>query len=701
MKARTLIALALGGILFAAQAQAAVKNLSREHVADELLMKFAAGKIGVQAQAQLLKSLGATVAHRFDSGALHLRFDTKGDEKALAAQGEILAADPRVAYVEANTILRLSANVPNDPDFGKLYGLYNDGGTGGIAGADVKALEAWEVTTGSKAVLVGVIDTGVDYTHPDLAANYWTNPGESGVDAQGVDMKTNGVDDDGNGYVDDFRGWDFANNDNDPIDDHNHGTHVSGTIGGVGNDGVGVVGVNWNVSLVGIKFLTGGGSGSLDDAVKAIEYGNKLNVTMTSNSWGGGGYSDTMYAAIGAANDAGILFIAAAGNDGSDNDSSPHYPSSYDNDNVIAVAATDHNDAMADFSCYGLVSVDVGAPGVDIWSSTKGGLYDKYSGTSMATPHVAGVAALIKAAHPDATGAQIKARILNTVDPARALEGKTFTGGRINAMNALENDSIAPNAVSELSVESAGTSFVNAAWTAAGDDGATGTARRYEVRWSESAIDSDAAWAAARRATTTIGSGDRANAVTATVSGLPFNTVGYLAVKAIDNVGNVGPLSSTVAFETRRIRKIAENLGDSMDGVVADLPWAVETDAVSGASAFSDSPGGNYLPDTNLSMALPAIQVTSADLILVLSTSFDLEQGYDFGIVELSKDGGATWAEVDRLTGASVGMVEKSYVLNEVAAGAASVQVRFRITSDFSIERDGWKIDAVTMFGAE
>jgi subtilisin family serine protease len=251
----------------------------------------------------------------------------------------------------------------------------------------------------------------------------WTNPNE---------IPNNGKDDDGNGYVDDVHGWDFANNDNNPHDDHSHGTHCAGTIGAVGNNGKGVVGVCWDVSMVGIKFLGGNGGGYLSDGVKSIAYGTKIGVNLTSNSWGGGGYSSTMKRAIDEANSKGIGFIAAAGNHRGDNDRNPSYPASYESANVISVGAHDHRGASASFSCYGKRSVDLFAPGVNTLSTTPGNRYASYSGTSMATPHVAGAYALVLSANPNWNVSQVKDALMKAVDPESGLKEKCVTGGRLN-----------------------------------------------------------------------------------------------------------------------------------------------------------------------------------------------------------------------------------------------------------------------------
>ena len=343
------------------------------------------------------------------------------------------AATAGVAYVEPDYVVT-GAAVPNDPSFSQLWGLSNTGQSGGLRDADIDAPEAWDVTTGSRNVVVAVIDTGVDYGHSDLAANAWRNPGEVAGDR---------LDNDGNGFVDDVYGWDFANNDADPMDDQGHGTHVAGTIGAVGNNGTGVAGVSWQVSIMGLKFLGADGSGSTSGAVAAINYATRMrrdfgiNVVATNNSWGGGGFSSSLRDAIAAGGQAGILFVAAAGNESQNIDSTPSYPASYTSDAVISVAATDRSNNLASFSNYGVTGVDVAAPGVSIYSTVPGNSYATYSGTSMATPHVTGTVALMAAANPQATAAQIRTAILSTAVPVASLAGKVATGGLLNAAAAV------------------------------------------------------------------------------------------------------------------------------------------------------------------------------------------------------------------------------------------------------------------------
>ncbi len=329
-----------------------------------------------------------------------------------------LRRDPAVRVAEPDYALR-AEQLPNDPRFGSLWGLHNLGQTGGTADADIDAPEAWGTTTGSADVVVAVIDTGVDYEHPDLRDNILR-------DASGRVV-----------------GYDFANGDDDPMDDNGHGTHCAGTIGARGDNGVGVVGVSPNVKLMPLKFLGADGGGWTSDAIGCVDFARQNGARIMSNSWGGGGYSRLLLEAIQRANSAGILFAAAAGNEEEDNDQVPHYPSSYQVPNVVSVAATDDRDRLASFSNYGSRNVHLAAPGVDILSTLPGGAYGSYSGTSMATPHVSGAAALVLAANPALGVTGLKARLLDGVDRVPSLQGKVLTG-RLNAAAAVEGGTAPP-----------------------------------------------------------------------------------------------------------------------------------------------------------------------------------------------------------------------------------------------------------------
>jgi subtilisin family serine protease len=352
--------------------------------------------------------------------------------RTFAEQRTALAKLGGIDFFEPDFVLSAATTMPDDLFAGGQWSLNNLAQTGGTIDADIDAPEAWNLAQGDGSVVVGVIDSGIDDTHPDLAANIWTNPNE---------VANDGVDNDANGYVDDIHGWDFVSYDNSPLDDNGHGTHVAGTIAAAGNNGIGVTGVNWNAKVVPLKFMGADGRGYLSDAVAAINYATNLrskgiNLRVTNNSWGGGGYSSTLFNAIKRSGDAGTMFVAAAGNDGADNDASLSYPASYNLANVIAVAATDHNDALASFSNYGATQVDLAAPGVSILSTVPGG-YSSFSGTSMASPHVAGAAALAWAYNPSATVQSVRDALLSGVDKVASLAGKVATGGRLNVFNTL------------------------------------------------------------------------------------------------------------------------------------------------------------------------------------------------------------------------------------------------------------------------
>lgn len=435
----------MAGALLATNAFASV-----ETVPGEMLVKLKANQKA--ALSSVVKSIGAKLDRtiKLSYGEVHvLKVDQKADVKSLAKS---LASDPAIEYAEPNFIYRaivpekemtlqsvmapvMEFGAPSDPKFGQLWGLNNDGTNEpsrtvpGVVGADIDAFKAWEITKGSRAVKIAVIDTGIDYNHPDLAANMMINEAEKNGQA--------GVDDDGNGFVDDIYGYDFAGKDGDPMDGHSHGTHCAGTIGAIHDNGEGVAGVMSEVSFLAVKFLSDSGSGSTADAISAIDYATSRGVDLMSNSWGGGGYSEALKEAIERANDAGIVFTAAAGNSGSNNDQTPHYPSNYDVENVISVAASTAQDDLASFSCYGRRTVHIAAPGHRILSTTKNGGYAVYSGTSMATPHVSGAIGLLLAQEGRMSPAAVRERLMATSEPIGALRGRTINSGRLNAYNLL------------------------------------------------------------------------------------------------------------------------------------------------------------------------------------------------------------------------------------------------------------------------
>ncbi|MCX5868499.1 MAG: choice-of-anchor D domain-containing protein [Proteobacteria bacterium] len=409
-----------------------------------ILVKFKAAPPDSPGYIDLLALAEATVSRRFEI-VPHLQLLTVPAEKSLEAVLELFRHSPLVIYTEPDYLVS-ATRTPDDPLFGQLWGLSN-----------INAPDAWEYTMGSTGVVVIVNDTGVDYTHPDLVYNIWNNLGE---------IPGNGLDDDGNGYVDDLHGINAVGEGgevtppsgyvlNDPMDDNGHGTHVAGIIGGVGNNGLGVVGVNWTVRIAACKFLDSSGNGYISDAIVCLQYAQDLKdlgipILATSNSWSGPGYSRSLAEAIRSQIDADILFFAAAGNSSANSDESPEYPGAFDLPNLVAAAAADSQNLLANFSNFGPRSIHVGAPGVNILSTCPGSLdectqggasgsspYATFSGTSMAAPYVAGLAALLKAQDPGRSGKTIRNLILAGGDPLASLSGKTLTGKRIDATGSM------------------------------------------------------------------------------------------------------------------------------------------------------------------------------------------------------------------------------------------------------------------------
>jgi len=385
------------------------------------------------------------IAELLGTRALHVSLPEGADALKVAAA---LRKRAEVEYAEPNYYRYLDA-VPNDPRFGEMYGLDNTGQTGGTPDADIDAPEAWDIAFGSSSVVVADLDSGMELTHPDLAANLYTNPGE---------IPGNGVDDDGNGFVDDVHGWDFRDNDNNPSDPSfvcaSHGTHTAGTVGAVGNNGIGVTGVAQQVKIMPLRaffasliFCTAQDS----DLIEAIGYMALMRVPISNNSWGGGPFSQATQDAIGRTR---MLFVTSAGNSSSNNDTAPAYPASYPLENILAVAATDHNDALASFSNFGLNSVDVAAPGVNILSTIRGGGYGQLSGTSMSSPHVAGAAAVLLGDDPGLTPHELRYRLMKGTD-AKGLP--VFTRGRLNLHNSLT----LPSSPVTIEVTAVGSTVIN------------------------------------------------------------------------------------------------------------------------------------------------------------------------------------------------------------------------------------------------
>ena len=413
------------------------KNPNLQADPTSVIIKFADGvtqeeKDAMYAMLEMRKIEGLGIA-----GLEHAAISDTVDATVEAAN-QIGQALGIVEFAEPDYLYHINAT-PNDTYYSLLWGMNNTGQTvnrdRGTANADTDANLAWDVWTGSSSFVVGMADSGILMTHQDLAANIWRNPGE---------IAGNGIDDDGNGYVDDINGWDFFNNDNNPTDDNGHGTHTAGTVGAVGNNGLGVTGVCWNVKLAALKIGSASGSISVTAAINAINYCVGKGIKVSNHSWGGGAYSSALDSAITNARNAGHILVCASGNGGSDgrgdnNDSIPSYPASYAQDNIIAVAAVDNDNKLATFSNFGASSVDLAAPGVTIASSYNSSTssYVYLDGTSMATPHVTGAVALVWSKNPTWTYSQVRSKILSTTKALSSLTGKCTSGGCLNVNNAI------------------------------------------------------------------------------------------------------------------------------------------------------------------------------------------------------------------------------------------------------------------------
>jgi subtilisin family serine protease len=413
----------------------------REAETARVLVKYSgrAGTLGVNDFARLAleaRSFGGQLVEEYAEFP-SIELLSFGDASTAGRALEALRRDPRVEYAEPDVTWHLDGS-PSDPRFADLWGLENtgqavNGHAPGTPGVDVEAQAAWAVGNGSEDVVIAVIDSGIDYTHEDLAGNVWTNARE---------VPGNGEDDDGNGIVDDVHGMNAIDNSGDPMDDAGHGTHVAGTIGAVGDNGKGVTGVNWKTRIMGLKFLSSFGGGATSDAIRCIDYAIDMkdrgeNVRAINCSWGSQMPSRALEDAIARANEKDILFICAAGNDALNSDRLPHYPSSYALDGVVSVAALASNGQLAAFSNFGSKSVDLAAPGADILSTLPGNQYGFASGTSMAAPHVTGMAALVLVADPDMELKDLRGRLLSTTFALPGLDGKLLTGGRLSGGKAM------------------------------------------------------------------------------------------------------------------------------------------------------------------------------------------------------------------------------------------------------------------------
>jgi hypothetical protein len=710
-------------------APAALRHPYRE---GELLVRFRS-ELSEGAVRVRLGTERVAGVHRFHIGARPQSPNNRLYRLRLSARWTVEAALEEIAQradvelVQPNYLYRRAGN-PDDPYYSLQWGMENMGDTGyrGPAGgdwhADMDVESAWSLlpplAPTMDTIIVAVVDTGVDYTHEDLAGIMWVNAAED---------PGNGVDDDGNGWVDDVHGYDFAYGDGDPMDGDGHGTHVSGSIAAGTDNGIGIAGTfgpHGAVNIMGLKFLDDSGNGSTADAILAINYAVDHGARVINASWGGGGWEAPLEAAILDAHDAGVLFVAAAGNDGTNSDSSPHYPSNYDVLNVISVGASNRWGLLTDFSNYGMESVDLAAPGDETISTTPMGIttpipgygfdyelprlipgYGQWGGTSMAAPYVSGVAALMNALGPELWPdwpfmsfteqmLAVRDRVLERTNPLPDLQGRVKTGGLLNLYNLVEPDTVAPGSVGDLRVINRGDDFVTVRFTAPGDDDLVGWATRYDLRYAEAPL-----WTTFENATSVPWSGRPREAgqwdyVTAT--GLSPATDYTFQLQVLDNAGN-GSLSTTVTTITAPgIAAFADDMETGPGGwsTQSNQPFGwqlTDEESHSPTHAWSGCSGGPCPDNLDSSLISPLIDLTTAVAAkLTFWQRFDLQARADFGYVEGTANG-LDWHELASFTGASTGWQQASVDLTGYAGGTC--QIRFRLETDASGLSDAFLVD--------
>lgn len=548
-----------------------------------------------------------------------------------------LEQDPRFEYVTSNDLRRVS-KVADDDLASELWGMEK-----------IAAPQAWERSVGSRSgPVVAVLDTGVDLQHPDLIDNLWTNPGE---------VPGNGVDDDGNGVIDDVHGYNAVRQSGDPDDDYGHGTHCAGTLGAVGDNQQGVVGVNWQARLMPVKMMENG-EGTVADTLRAVAYATRMGARITSNSYGGGFNP----AERDAFESSPLLHLCAAGNEANDNDVSPFYPEerplgypgNYAFDHVVSVAASNPHDRLASFSNYGVKNVDLAAPGTATLSTVPGGGYDTKSGTSMATPHVAGVATLIASLYPQASNREIRTRLLANVDPVPGLRDKVATGGRLNAARALEDDRLPPNAPGQLQA-SPSDGQLQVSWINSGDDGDQGQAYRVHLdydgrQWSLPAGQPGQP----QQFTVPLGVGQ-----------------GELQLRSEDNVGQLGPAAAVQVDSPLR---------------EVELQWQSETWGLDAQGHWTDSPQGPYANRADSQLVSDWICL-DGPAQLRFAARHRLEPGADYVHLEAQRQGDDDWKKLEEFTSFREW---QDHSVDLSSLQEAPFRLRFRLTSDGSKVEDGF-----------
>ncbi len=658
-----------------ARQQALEELQDTEHVPDELIVCFDKTSAG------LMESLGDAVVERFgccsaeeSTEVVRLKL-AQGSDLADALGG--LREFPGVLYAEPNQVFHLSdKDEPGRPDdlHPKLWALNNTANPS----ADIDALEAWKVTTGSRnGPLIAVIDSGADYRHPDLQANIAVNEGE---------IPGDGIDNDGNGVVDDYYGFNAFEVTGDPMDGMGHGTHVTGTIAAVGNNDEGMVGVNWQARVLPVKIFHDRGLTTTDAILRGLQYAKDRGATITSNSWGGPSFSQAIHDAF---QDFPALHIAAAGNDSKNTDKHASYPANYNLPNIISVGATNRDDHPSWFTNTGRETVDLFAPGEEIFSTVPGNGYGEKSGTSMATPHVTGVAGLVASEFPQLGPLEMKDRLLYSTDPTESVSTLSVTGGRLNAARALSKDEIAPSVPNDFWVTQTSPTAARFSWTGTGDDGwKNGAATGFEVRVSDSPI-TPASWAHAEPLSTPRGGeiGDHHHAYYSQTPRSRESTV-YAAFQALDEAGNRSGLATAQAVLPAAPILFQDNFDGESTQWSADGRWALREEEGRGKVWSSKFQGVENPTFSTLQSPLLDLRQANGGFL-----RFDSRQDFSWSnnvFVEISEDGDEQWTRLGELKDRGE-WKEREYDLS--AFDGKRVQVRLRSENLGSKEGDGMMVD--------
>ncbi len=595
---------------------------------------------------------------------------------------EQLQRNPVFRYVEPDFVL-IPEQVATDPNFATQYGLHNTGQNSGLVDADIDAVEGWPLVSDAlPPVVIAALDNGTDTNHQDLAANIWINPGEVAGD---------GIDNDSNGFIDDDKGWDFSNNDRSvlPTASNTHGTHVTGIIGMVRNNGFGGAGAAKNVRMMTLQ-IAGGATSFYSALANAVDYASLNGAKVITLSYTIDSFSQAYSDAIGRAAARDTVYINSGGNAAINVDNLRGILRDRWS-NVLIVASSTNLDTLSSFSNYG-ETVDIAAPGSSIYATYPNNTYATISGTSMAAPMVAAVVGQIRQVYPTLTAAQAIMRARMSADRIFNFGG-IINGGRANLASALQADAIAPSAPTALTVLRRSHSAIELRFGASGDDGGTGAATNYDIRVSRNPIDAGN-FGSAEKITNNLGGTASGSLITTQATGLVPGATYYVAVQALDNVGNVSALSTVGP-----VRMVQASWIDDVEGAAkwsTSGTWAT-TNAVSwsGARSWTDSPVGNYANSTNNALTMINPVVLPAEAIFRFRIRHAMEWALDFLTVELSADNGATWNRVGSYSGGA--SIWKTYTCSLSAWAGQSVKLRMRLTSDGSVTQDGVYVDDLSI----